>query len=62
LPPLTWAKREGYRMMDQPDVWIGYERTFFKAEHHRVAAFIAGTLAPHQHRPPDDPYVRTVMA
>ncbi|MGW3044660.1 hypothetical protein ACWC9T_32505 [Kitasatospora sp. NPDC001159] len=62
LPPLTWSRRDGYRMVDEPEVWIGYERAFFRAEHHRIAAFIAGTLAPHQQRTPHDPYIRTVMA
>lgn len=63
LPPVTWDRKWGYRLLDDaPDVWIGYERAFFDTVHHRVANFIAGTLLPHQTKPPDDPYLRTVMA
>jgi hypothetical protein len=47
---------------DAPEVWIGYERAFFHAVHHRVANFIAGILLPHQTKTPDDPSIRTVMA
>ncbi|MFD7447263.1 RacP protein [Streptomyces sp. NPDC059909] len=63
LPPVTWDRKWGYRLLDDaPEVWIGYERAFFATVHHRVENFIAGTLLPHQKKTPDDPYVRTVMA
>ncbi|MEU2867489.1 RacP protein [Streptomyces mirabilis] len=63
LPPVTWDKRWGYRMLDDaPEVWIGYEQAFFETVHHRVENFIAGTLLPHQKKTPNDPYIRTVMA
>lgn len=63
LPPVTWDRTWGYRMLDDaPEVWIGYERAFLETEHHRIAHFIAGTLVPHQKKTPDDPYIRTVMA
>ncbi|MEV0743514.1 RacP protein [Streptomyces sp. NPDC050549] len=63
LPPVTWDKSWGYRMLDDaPEVWIGYERAFFESVHHRVENFIAGILLPHQKKKPDDPYIRTVMA
>jgi hypothetical protein len=63
LPPVTWDRKWGYRLLDDaPEVWIRYERAFFGTVHHRVANFIAGILLPHQTKTPDDPYIRTVMA
>ncbi len=63
LPPVTWDRTWGYRLLDDaPEVWIGYERAFFGTVHQRVANFIAGILLPHQKKKPDDPYIRTVMA
>ncbi|MFF3404434.1 hypothetical protein ACFYW6_39290 [Streptomyces sp. NPDC002659] len=62
LPPVTWDATWGYRLVDAPEVWIGYERAFFASEYHRIAHFVAGTLVPHQKKLPDDPYIRTVMA
>ncbi|MFD9392081.1 hypothetical protein ACFWBB_15560 [Streptomyces sp. NPDC060000] len=63
LPPVTWDRKWGYRLLDDaPEVWIGYERAFFGTVHHRVANFIAGILLPHQTKTPHDPYIRTVMA
>jgi hypothetical protein len=59
LPPVTWDKTWGYRMLDDaPEVWIGYERAFSESVHHRVA----GILLPRQKKKPDDPDIRTVMA
>lgn len=56
LPPVTWDRQWGYRLLDNaPEVWIGYERAFFGTVHHRVANFIAGILLPHQTETPDDP-------
>lgn len=63
LPPVTWDRRWGYRLLDDaPEVWIGYERAFFDTVHHRLDNFIAGILLRTRRRPPDDPYIRTVMA
>lgn len=63
LPPVTWDKTWGYRILDDAlEVWTGYERAFFESVHHRVENFIAGILLPHQKKKTDDPYIRTVMA
>lgn len=64
-PPIREPKtpQVTHRMLDgAPEVWIGYERTFFETVYHRVANFIAGTLLPHQKKTPNAPYIRRVMA
>ncbi|QCX82873.1 hypothetical protein C9F11_46625 (plasmid) [Streptomyces sp. YIM 121038] len=62
LPPVTWDKTWGYRMLeDAPEVWIGYERAFFDLLGHRVTNFIEGILLSHEKKEPDDPYIRTVI-
>ena len=63
LPPITWDRTWGYRMLDDaPEIWIGYERAFFESTHHRIVNFIEGILLAHRKKKPDDPYIRTVMA
>ncbi|MEW1547049.1 hypothetical protein [Streptomyces tsukubensis] len=62
LPPVTWDRTWGYRLVDTPEVWIGYERAFFAAEHRRIHRLIQGILLAHQRKAPDDPFIPTVLA
>ncbi|MEV6508628.1 hypothetical protein [Streptomyces sp. NPDC051642] len=49
LPPITWDRTWGYRMLDgAPEARTGYERAFFESVHHRLAHFTAGILLPNQ--------------
>ncbi|MEV8017441.1 hypothetical protein AB0O76_14070 [Streptomyces sp. NPDC086554] len=62
LPPVTWDKVWGYRMLeDTPEVWIGYKRAFFDLVRHRVTNFIEGILLAHEKQEPEDLYIRTVI-
>ncbi|MFH9426627.1 hypothetical protein [Streptomyces sp. NPDC017529] len=62
LPPVTWDRSWGYRLLDDaPDVWISYERAFLETEHHRVENFIKTTLLAHEKKTPEDPYIQTLL-
>lgn len=35
-PPVTFNRRDGFRLSENSDGWIAYERTIFKTELHRI--------------------------
>jgi hypothetical protein len=46
LPPVTFSRRHGFQLSEEPEAWIAYERAIFEAELHRITNFIAGIVAP----------------
>lgn len=61
LPPVTFNRRDGFQLSEEPEVWIAYERAIFAAELHRMTNFIAGIVAPHAKRTPEDEWARLVL-
>ncbi|MBT2385889.1 hypothetical protein [Streptomyces sp. ISL-11] len=61
LPPVTYSRTEGFQLSDRPEAWIAYERAVFRAELHRITNFIAGIVAPHAKRAPEDEWARLVL-
>ncbi|MWA07935.1 hypothetical protein [Streptomyces sp. BA2] len=58
---MTYSRVDGLQLSDQPEVWIAYGRAVFKAELHRITNFIAGIVAPHAKRAPEDEWARLVL-
>ncbi|MEU5425876.1 hypothetical protein AB0H73_09735 [Streptomyces olivoreticuli] len=61
LPPVTYNRKDGFQLSEEPEVWIAYERAIFSAELHRIVNFIAGIVAPHAKRTPKDEWARLVL-
>lgn len=59
LPPVTWDKTWGYRMLeDAPEVWIGYEWAFFES----VLAWLAARRRCRARRAPAARAAKAVLA
>ncbi|MES4886205.1 hypothetical protein ABVB69_37815 [Streptomyces sp. NPDC000349] len=58
---MTFNRRDGFQLSEEPEVWIAYERAIFAAELHRMTNFIAGIVAPHAQRTPEDEWARLVL-
>ncbi|AZM51193.1 hypothetical protein DMA15_00105 [Streptomyces sp. WAC 01529] len=61
LPPVTYNRKDGFQLSEDPAVWIAYEKAIFETELHRITNFIAGIVAPHSARMPQDEWARLVM-
>ncbi|MEU2874163.1 hypothetical protein ABZ769_34045 [Streptomyces olivoreticuli] len=61
LPPVTYSRTDGFQLSEEPEVWIAYERAIFQAELHRITNFVAGIVAPHAKRAPEDEWARLVL-
>ncbi|MEU9190789.1 hypothetical protein AB0D14_41095 [Streptomyces sp. NPDC048484] len=57
---MTYGK-DGFQLSEEPEIWIVYERAIFRAELHRITNFIAGIVALHAKRTPEDEWARLVL-
>lgn len=61
LPPVTYNRRDGFQLSEDPAVWIAYERAVFTIELHRIANFIEAVVGPHAEKKPKDEWARLVL-
>ncbi|AZQ40066.1 hypothetical protein EJ357_47355 [Streptomyces cyaneochromogenes] len=58
---MTFNRKTGFQLSEEPEVWIAYERAVFEAELHRITNFITGIVAPHTKKTPKDEWARLVL-
>ncbi|MFI2242298.1 DUF6192 family protein [Streptomyces chrestomyceticus] len=61
LPPVTYSRKDGFQLSEDPEVWIAYERAVRKIELRRITNFIAAAVGPHAIKLPKDEWARPVL-
>ncbi|MHA7134464.1 hypothetical protein [Oerskovia turbata] len=59
--PLTYSRRAGYQLSDDPGVWTTAELAHARAQLTAIKTALHGLIYPHLKRLPDDPYVQEVL-
>jgi hypothetical protein len=61
LTPLTWTRRDGYQLSQDPAEWIAYERACVRIELTRIARLLSSSVIPHAQKLPDNEWVQLVL-
>ncbi|MFI7443198.1 hypothetical protein [Nonomuraea indica] len=59
--PLTWTRKDGFRLPDNPADWIAFEVDGLSAELNRITRITKQVFAPHAAARPDDAFAELAL-